>query len=86
LSWRDLESLGCSEWVVLVVNLHREFAFEDEEELPGLLVEMTLFFRAGGHPFFDDAQVSRLDQMPAVAIGTVGATPFVVLGGFSACD
>jgi len=54
----------------MVLDLHREFPFQHEEELPSLRMEMTLLLRPRWHQLFDNAQFSRLDQMPTIAIGT----------------
>ena len=80
LAGSDLDSLAFLEGEVVVLNLHCEFAVEDVEELACVRVVVASLAGAGGHEFFDDAEVGRADEVPAVAVGFVGAAPGVVLG------
>jgi len=54
---------------------------EDVEELAGVGMVVAGLAGAGGHELFDDAEVGRADEVPAVAVGFVGAAPGVMLGG-----
>ena len=80
LAGSDLDSLAFLEGEVVVLNLHCEFAVEDVEELACVRVVVASLAGAGGHEFFDDAEVGSADEVPAVAVGFVGAAPGVVLG------
>ena len=52
----------------------------------GVVMEMTALGGARGHEFFDDAELGRFDEMPAVAVRALRASPFVVFCGFGADD
>ena len=41
---------------------------------------------AGWHEFFDEAELGRFDEVPALAVGALWASLFVVFGGFCADD
>jgi hypothetical protein len=71
---------------VVMVDLEREFSFEDEEKLLGVDVGVTNFTGTGRHEFFDDAELGSFDEVPAIAIGTLGSAPLVVFRGFCADD
>jgi hypothetical protein len=81
LAGGDLDSLACLEGEIVVLDLHGEFAMEDVEELAGAGVVVAGLAGAGRHELFDDAEVGSVDEVPAVAVGFVGAAPGVVLGG-----
>ena len=49
-------------------------------------MEVTDFAGSGRHVFFDDAEVGCPDEVPTVAVVSVGTTPFVMLGGLPADD
>jgi len=38
----------------------------------------------GGHEFFDNAEVWRFNEVPAIAVSSVRSTPIVVFGRFRA--
>ena len=76
-----LDALPGLEGEVEVLDLEGELALEDEEELAGPEVVVAGLAGAGGHGLFDDVEVGGADEVPAVAVGAVGAAPFVVLGG-----
>ena len=63
-----------------------EFSFEDEEELARVRVEVPGFAGAGRHELFDDAEFGSFYEVPAVAVGSLRASPLIVLGGFGADD
>jgi hypothetical protein len=41
---------------------------------------------AGRNELFDDAELGRFNEVPAVAVGALRASPFVVFGGFCVGD
>ena len=47
-------------------------------------VGVTEFTGVWRHELFDNAEFGSFDEVPAVAIGTLRASPFVVFGGFCA--
>jgi hypothetical protein len=86
LTWRNLQSLTRKKKVVTVLHFHRQFSYEHEKELPSFGVDVTLFMGSRWHQFFDNAQIGRLDQMPAIAIGPMRTAPLIVFRGFFTCD
>jgi hypothetical protein len=86
LAWGDFESFAGFEDEVVTIYFEGQFSFEDEEELARVEVGVAGFTRAGRHKFFDDTELGCFDEMPAVAIGGLRASPFVVFGGFCADD
>jgi hypothetical protein len=86
VAWRDLEAFAGVEDEVVMVYFEREFPVQHEEELVCARVVVAYLGGAGGHELFDDAEVGRFDKVPAVAVGALWASPFVVFGGFCADD
>jgi hypothetical protein len=86
LAWRNLNPLTGAEHEVMVLHFHRQFSFEHKKELPSFGVKVTLFLRSRWHQLFDNAQIGRLDQMPAIAIGAMRTAPLVVFSRFGACN
>ena len=81
LSGGDFDSFALLENEVVILDVEGQFAFEHVEKLARMDMGMADLGGAGGHEFFDHAQLRGLDQVPAVAIGGLRATPFIVLGG-----
>jgi len=81
LAGRDFDALTWVQDEVVVLDGDGELAGEDEEELAGAGVMMRGFGDARRKAFFDDVEVGGLDEVPAVAIVIVGASPGVMLGG-----
>jgi hypothetical protein len=86
LAWGDFESFPRLKNKVVMLDLEGEFSFQHEEELTRVDVGVTGLAGAGWHELFDDAELRRFDEMPTVAVGSLGPSPFVVLGGFCADD
>ena len=86
LAWRYFESFTGLKNKVVMLYFESEFSFEHEEELACADVGMTNLAGAGRHEFFDDAEFGSLDEVPAVAVGSLLASPLVVFGGFCADD
>ena len=82
----DFESFTGVKDKVMVFDFEGEFSFEDEEKLARVDVGMAGLAGAGRHEFFDDAEFGGTDEVPAVAVGALGASPLVMLGGFCADD
>ena len=80
LAWANLDTLAGSQQKILMLDLNREFPRKNEEKLPRAIVRMPKFAGCRRHAFFDDAQLSRFDQVPAIAIGTIQAAPRIVFG------
>jgi hypothetical protein len=86
LAGRDFESFSGLKNKVVVFDFEGQLSFEDVEELTGMDVGVADFAGAGRHELFDDAEFGSLDQVPAVAIGSLQASPSVVFGRFCADD
>ena len=86
LAWGDLESFPGLKNKVVMLDFEGQLSFKDVEKLAGVDVGVTSFAGAGRHEFFDDAEFVSLDEVPAVAIGSLWASPLVVFGGFCADD
>jgi hypothetical protein len=84
LAGGDLEAFAGVEDEVVLVDFESKFSFEDVEELARVDVGVTDFAGAGRHSLFDDAESGGSDEMPAVAVGALWASPLVVFGGFCA--
>ena len=82
----DLEAFAAAEDEVVVVHFEGEFAFEDEEKLTCVGVRVTEFHGVWRHELFDNAEFGSFDEVPAVAVGALRASPLVVFGGFCADD
>jgi hypothetical protein len=80
LAWRDFNAFAGFEDEVVLLDFESEFSFEDEEELAG--VDMGVAGLAGTrwHELFDDAEFGSHNQVPAVAVCPVCASPLVVFG------
>jgi hypothetical protein len=81
-----LEAFAGVNHEVVMLYFESEFPFEDVEELACARVVVTYLAGAGRHELFDDAELGRFDKVPAVAVGALWASPFVVFGGFCADD
>jgi hypothetical protein len=86
LAWRDFESLTGLKNKVMMLDFEGELSFQHEEKLACVDVGVTDLAGGGRHELFDDAELRRFDEMPAVALGPLWASPFVMLGGFCADD
>jgi hypothetical protein len=84
LAWRDLESFSGVEDEVMMLYFQSEFSFEHQEKLTGVDVGVPGLAGAWRHELFDDTEVGSFDEVPAVAVGALWASPFVMLGGFCA--
>jgi hypothetical protein len=76
----NLDSFARFKRKVVIFDFQDQLTFENEEELARTNVGMSNLTRACGHEFFDNAEVWRLDEVPAIAIRSVRSTPFVVFG------
>jgi hypothetical protein len=86
LAWRYFESFASVKNKVVMFYFHGQFSFQHEEKLARVDVEVAGFAGAGRHELFDDAELGSLDEVPAVAVGTLRASPLVMLGRFCADD
>ena len=82
LAGRDLDALAFLKYEDVVLDLHRQFAFENIEELARASMRVADLAGRSRHEFFNHAEVRPLDQVPAVAIGA----PFIMFGGLDADD
>jgi hypothetical protein len=80
----DLDSLMRLNDELTMLQFEREFSLENEEKLAGPDVKMPDLLRAWRHAFFDDAELSCLDEMPAVTLRPLRTSPCVMLGSVSA--
>jgi hypothetical protein len=86
LTWRDLESFSGVKDEVMMLYFESEFSFEHEEELARVHVGVTCLASVWRHELFNDAEFGCFDEVPAVAVGALRASPLVVFGGFCADD
>jgi hypothetical protein len=84
LAWSDFDALPSLKDEGLAFDFEGQNSIEDVEELPRMKVIVAKLACAGWHEFFDDTEVGRPDQMPAVAVGSKIAAPLVVFGGLRA--
>jgi hypothetical protein len=82
LAGRDLEAFAGLKDKVVMFDFESQLSFEDVEKLARVDVGVAGFAGAGGHEFFDDAQLGCFDEVPTVAVGCLRASPLVVFGGF----
>ena len=80
LAWSDFNALASFDDELVILNLHGELAFGDEEELARVYVVVRGLGGAGRHGLFDDLEIGRFDEKPSVAVSVVRAAPLVVLG------
>lgn len=64
---RDFHSLLRREHFSFLSNLHCHRAGEDEKELSGPIVKVSLLGRACRHSFMDHAELRGIDELPAIA-------------------
>jgi hypothetical protein len=86
LTGGDFDALSGLKNIVQPIDFKDQDSFEDVEELSGMMVVVAALTCAGRHELFDDAEVWRFDQVPAVAIGSEVASPLVVVGGVCTDD
>jgi hypothetical protein len=86
LAGSNLESFPRVKDEVVVLYFECEFSFEDEEKLTRVNVRMPCLAGVGRHEFFDDTEFGCFDEVPAVAVGCLRASPLVMLGRFCADD
>ena len=82
----DLEAFAGMEDEVVVVDFEGEFALEDKEKLACVGVGVTCLAGVWRHELFDDAEFGSFDEVPAIAVGALRASPFVLFGGLCADD
>jgi hypothetical protein len=71
---------------VVMLYFEGEYSFEHEEELACVNMGVANLAGARRHELFDDAEFGSFDEVPAVAVGALWASPFVVFGRFWADD
>ncbi len=86
LAGGNFESFACVKDEVVVLYFECEFSFEDEEKLTRVNVRMAGLAGVGRHEFFNDAEFGCFDEVPAVAVSCLRASPLVMLGRFCADD
>jgi hypothetical protein len=86
LAGGDFESFAGVKDKVMMLYLESEFSFQHKKELARVDVRVANLAGAGRHELFDDAELGRFDKVPAVAVGALWTSPFVVFGGFCADD
>lgn len=86
LAGRDLYTCAGLKDEAVPLHVNGQLSFKNIEELAGTEVEVPDFACAGWHELFDDAEVGCPDEMPAVAVVSLRATPSVVLGRLWADD
>jgi hypothetical protein len=80
LAWDNLDSFTCFKHKVTMFDFDGQVTFENIEELACMDVGMSGLTCASGHEFFDNAEVWRLDEVPAIAVSSLLSAPFVVFG------
>jgi hypothetical protein len=84
LAGRDFDAFISMKDEVVVFDFESQFSFDDVEKLARVDVGVTYFAGGGRHELFDDAEFGRFDEVPAIAVGALWASPLVVFGGFCA--
>ena len=82
----DFESFAGLEDEIVLLDFESEFSFNDEKELACAKVEVAGLAGVRWHELFDDAEIRSFDEMPAVAVCPLWASPLVVFGRFCADD
>jgi hypothetical protein len=86
LAGRYLEPFTGVKDKIAMLDFEGQFSFEDEEKLTRVNVGVPGLAGARWHELFDNAELGRFDEVPAVTIGSLSASPLVVLGGSFADD
>ena len=86
LPGRNLDSFAFLKNEDVIFDLHRQFAFENIEELAGADMRMAHLAGPGRHELFDNTEVRSLNQVPSVAVSPLRTAPFIMFGGFDADD
>jgi len=86
LAWRDFNSFSGLEDEVVMLDFDGEFSFEHQEELTCVDVGVTDLAGAGRHEFFNDAELRRFNEVPAITACSIRTSPFVVFRRFCADD
>lgn len=63
-----------------MVYFEGQLSIQHVEELAGVRVVVAYLAGAGWHEFFNDAEFGRFDEVPAVAVGALRASPLIVFG------
>jgi hypothetical protein len=80
LACDNLDSFACFKNKVMMFDFQGQLTFKNEKELARMDVGMSSLTRAGGHEFFNNAEVWRFDEVPAITVSSLLSTPFVVFG------
>jgi hypothetical protein len=80
LAGENFESFSGLEDQVVIVHFESQLSIQHVEELAGARVVVAYLARGGRHEFFNDAEFGCFDEVPAVAVGALLASPLVVLG------
>ena len=75
LAWCDLDSVSPEQAEDLMLNLQGQLTFQYKKELSCTLVMVPDLAGAGRHLLFDDMEIRRADEEPAVT----GSSPGVML-------
>ena len=78
LAGRDFESFAGLEDEVVLLDFESEFSFKNEKELACANVEVAGLAGVRRHELFNNAEAGSFDQVPAVAICPLWASPLVV--------
>jgi len=79
LAWGNLDSFMRVKDKMMMFDFQGQLPFQNVEELACADVRMSGLACAGRHEFFDNAEVRCFDEMPAAAVGSLLAAPFVML-------
>jgi len=85
-AWGNLDPFLRVKNKEMILNLQSQCSLRDEEKLSGMLVSMSGLTFARRHEFFNNAEACCFHQMPAIAVCSVQAVPFVVFGRFYTDD
>jgi hypothetical protein len=86
LAGRDFDAFISLKDEVVVFDFESQFSFDDVEKLARVDVGVTDFAGAGRHELFDDAEFGSFDEVPAIAVGSLWASPLVVFGRIGVDD
>jgi hypothetical protein len=65
---------------MMMFDFQGQLPFQNVEELACMDVRMSGLTCAGWHKFFDNAEVWRFDEVPAVAVSSLLPAPSVMFG------
>jgi hypothetical protein len=82
LTSNDLNPFASTQQQLMTLDLEGQLSIQDEEELTSMNMRVTCLAGTRRHELFDDAELGRFDEVPAITVRSVWTTPLVVFGRF----